>query len=301
MNLGHLELLHHFCTVTYLTLSPEVDMQDVWRNAVPRHALSSPFLMYAILALAAVHLGLLNPSKREYYYNQGRELQNRAMSGFRDIEFKVEESNCVAVLLFSCLLPLQVLADPTSAVGLSSSGYIDHFIHCIRLMQGAHGLVVEKWWGHISSQNELFAMWKPIPTFDQDKLKIPEEVTHLSKITHNTSLSEQAREAYIPAIERLQWVFSISEIPSLDYSTVRWFFAWPVTLKVSYLELLNERRPEALVILAYYGTLLHFYRESWVISDKGTRLVMAINGVLGEYWGDWMKWPNEMIKTTKTP
>jgi hypothetical protein len=257
--------------------------------------------MYAILALAAAHLGLQNPSKRDYYHNRGRELQNKAMSGFRDIEFKVDESNCAAVLLFSCLLPLQVLADPTSAVGLTSSGYIDHFIYCIKLMQGAHGLVMEKWWTHISSQTELYPMWKTVPTMDEVKLKNPEQVTNLSRIADNANLSAQAREAYIPAIERLQWVFSISEIPSLDYSTVRWFFAWPMTLKAPYLELLNERRPEALVILAYYGTLLHFYRESWIINDKGTRLVQAVTDVLGDFWIGWMKWPNEMINPTKTP
>lgn len=31
LNLDHLELLHHFCTVTYKMMSPQTDQQDTWQ------------------------------------------------------------------------------------------------------------------------------------------------------------------------------------------------------------------------------------------------------------------------------
>lgn len=39
---------------------------------------------------------------------------------------------------------------------------------------------------------------------------------------------------------------------------------WPVRLPVGYVDLLEQRRPEVLVILAYYGVLLHRARDYWL-------------------------------------
>jgi hypothetical protein len=272
-------------------------MQDVWRRTVPRHALSSAFLMYELLAIAALHLAHLHPSHREYYYDRAAELQNSAMAGFQAIEMRVDESNCVAVLLFSSLLALQVLADPNPPADPTSTGYIDHFARCVKLMQGTRVLVMQNWWTTISSQEELLPLFRETLFAGFDSRSVPVEVARLSKITQIESLSGGACAAYEEAIDKLHWLYKACEIPRRKYTVVKWVLAWPVQLQPEYLELLDQRRPEALVILAYYGALLHFYQGSWVIRDTGKRLVTAISEQVGVCMNQWLQWPKHIVSS----
>jgi hypothetical protein len=73
--------------------------------------------------------------------------------------------------------------------------------------------------------------------------------------------------------------------------------AWPIRLSTAYLELLEQQRPEALIILAYYTVPLHFYSSSWIIGDSGQRLLAAIEQRLGNYWSAWLEWPKEIVAT----
>ena len=273
-------------------------MQQFWGESVPKLALSFPFVMYEILAIAALHIGHLRPAQRSHYYHRATELQNSAMMGFHAIEMKVDKTNCVAVLCFSSLLSMQVVADPTPTIGLTSTAFIDYFSRCIGLMHGTRVLVVDKWWDYIRSQPELYPLYTYTDARQDVADQVPEQVTRLIDITHDSSLSDNARSAYQLAIEPLIWVFKISNVPHETHSTARWFVAWPVMLKAEFLDLLNERRPEALVVLAYYGTLLHFYRDCWVVGGTGARLVRAISAHVGSYWEPWLKWPNEMIQSS---
>ena len=58
-----------------------------------------------------------------------------------------------------------------------------------------------------------------------------------------------------------------------------------------FIDLLDERQPRALVVLAYYFALLARLRDTWWIGDTGRREVVAINGVLEDRWLPLMRWP----------
>ena len=57
LHLGDLRLLHHFLTTCYPHLP--AGNEAIWTSAVPVLAASRPYLMHALLGLAATHLGLL--------------------------------------------------------------------------------------------------------------------------------------------------------------------------------------------------------------------------------------------------
>ena len=147
------------------------------------------------------------------------------------------------------------------------------------------------------AEPELFPLWKDFSS-DKEKMdQIPEEVSRLTSITRNTTLNEHVSAAYNVAIEKLQWLCRVCKIPLPTYSTVRWLLAWSVMLKSCFLDLLDERRPEALVVLAYYRALVHFCRDSWVAENTGTRLVNATNEYFGPYWEEWIQWPNTVTRS----
>jgi hypothetical protein len=293
LNLDYLELLHHFCTVTYETLTPEPAQQQVWQSTVINLALSFPFLMHEILAIAALHMAHLKPERQGHYYTKATELQSHAINEFNPVRENVGRHNCGAIMIFASLLALHMLADPPRRQGLNFNEYLDHFMGCINLMRGMNHMVISNWWSFLS-ESEL----KPLLQVKQPEHPyiIPNECRELAELTRNADLGAASIEAYDAAIDRLLWAFAASATAERAHSTIRFVLAWPGQLKDPYLELLNERRPEALIVLAYYGVLLHYYRESWAVGDSGASLVKAINAHTGPSWRRWMAWPNRSIE-----
>ncbi|KAH9238528.1 hypothetical protein K456DRAFT_1827104 [Colletotrichum gloeosporioides 23] len=70
---------------------------------------------------------------------------------------------------------------------------------------------------------------------------------------------------------------------------------WPVRITRDYISLLQQRRPEALVIMGYYAVLLHRARDYWAVGDSGRFLVKTISNHLGSYWSEWLEWPNQEL------
>lgn len=295
LRLDHLELLHHFCTVTFETLTPEPSQQQIWQSTVIKLGLSFPFLMQEILAIAALHLAHCKPQSQSRYYMKATELQCQALTGFQAIQKHVEASNCGAIMIFASLLALHVLADPSRRRGLNFSEYLDHFLSCINLMRGVRHVVITDWWPYLS-ESEL----KPLLHVQEPEqpYKIPDACRELAALTRNVKLGPASIKVYDEAIERLHWNFAASGVPLQKHSTIRWVLAWPAQLKDDYLELLNERRPEALVILAYFGVFLHSYQDSWAVGDSGAFLIKAINAHTGPHWRRWMAWPTQILEST---
>jgi len=61
-----------------------------------------------------------------------------------------------------------------------------------------------------------------------------------------------------------------------------------------FVDLLVLRRPEALIILAYYGVALHTC-NLWIIGDTGKDIVNAVNNYLAPRWDSWLRWPCESV------
>ena len=293
LNMEHLELLHQFITNTYTTFSDLEDVQTVWRTSIPRLAFLHPYLMYELLAISALHLAYCRPENASRYYTKSTELQSQALNNFNSVQRAVTASTCAPTLIFTSLLAVHVLADPSRTVALDSSQYLDHVIHCLMLMRNVQKLVITDWIGYLRD-SEL----KPIFEFGSDEShQIPQPCLDLSKLTENSDLGDQAKEAYDEAIERLHWVYTKCIHHQGSYTTVRWLLAWPIQLKEAYQDRLSERRPEALVILAYFAVVLQYYKNCWVVGDSGQFLIRAIHSHLGPHWAKWMEWPLSFVAT----
>lgn len=295
LDLVNMELLHHWSTVTYATMSPESNQQETWQTTAVKIGLSHPFLLNEILAIAAMHLAICRPERRDFYHMQATELQSVALNGFNSVQKQVDKSNCVAILLFSSLLGVHLLANRADTRGLNSSEYLDHIQSYISLTRSVHSLVIAEWWSYLH-ESEIQPLTRlsaqdPQPPYNN----IPSECRELCDLIDESQLQPPAIKAYNTAIDRLFWLFDIADIPSTLHTTIRWIIAWPVQLPEEYVVLLNQRRPEALIILAYYGVFLHSYRNAWAIGDSGAALVKAISAQLGSYWSHWLLWPIRMV------
>lgn len=291
LNLDHLKFLHHYCTSTFKTFTPEQETEEVWKSIVVEYALSYPFLMYELLALAASHLGHCKPEQYKICHTKSMELQTEALKGFNQAQKNVNEVNCGAILLFASLLSVHVLSDK-SFIGSEPDEYLAHILSCINLMRSVQTVVVSEWWEHLKVSDlapmlDVEPLEKPWP--------IPKECEKLSFLISDTAMDENQQQIYKFAIERLHWAFVRSNRTQEEHTVIRWVIAWPVLLKGEFVDLLVKHEPPALIILAFYGVLMHFYKNNWVVGESGKSLVAAVNARLGKEWRAWLEWPRQMV------
>jgi hypothetical protein len=74
-----LELMHHYSTTVYATLTCKTPLQYIWRDSVVRLALKCDYLMKTLLAVSAVHLAKLRPESQESYFSTAFQYHTAAL------------------------------------------------------------------------------------------------------------------------------------------------------------------------------------------------------------------------------
>lgn len=297
VNLDHLELLYHFHKDTCTTFVRTADQVDLYRNVVFQQAFLHPFLMQQILAFSAIHLGVLRPQRRDYYHGLATSLQADALAGFNELLQRVDASNCLTVLLFSHLIGLHVFHDIFTSLKDDFNTFMDGLVGCVRLLRGVN-IVIRTWWD-ILTQSELGSI---IMEAEETQLMVKDsqcECLPLRELVNTADLSESSKTACEDALKALQEYFDVENVyPGEPLATSNVIFAWFVTASTKYTELMDQRRPEALILLAFYSVLLHRRRQSWVVGDAGYRLLKSIAAHLGRRWEPWLLWPKSMVNTS---
>ncbi len=116
-----------------------------------------------------------------------------------------------------------------------------------------------------------------------------------------TDLPEDVSRDCMWAIEHLQWTFDRCGTSEPDASREYMAFTWPLLINKGYLELLSQRRPEALIIFAYYGVMLHHHRTMWLVGRAGQHIISLITQYLAPEWQPWLVWPNQVTESNTRP
>jgi hypothetical protein len=122
------------------------------------------------------------------------------------------------------------------------------------------------------------------------------ECDDLLKRLETSQLSPSSIAVHREAAELLQSLFDDQFSPSsFKKGNLAAVQDWLIQVSVDYIQCLNQRRPEALVVLAHYAVLLHRGANYWFVGDLGRRIIHLINGHLGPLWADWLQWPNQVV------
>lgn len=120
-------------------------------------------------------------------------------------------------------------------------------------------------------------------------------------ITQISDLSEEVAQDCLQAVEHIQWALDRYESPEPDASRAYMAYTWPLLISKGYLELLGQRRPEALIIFAHYAVILHYGRHMWLVGQAGHHIISLITKALGPEWQPWLVWPNKAIQSKTQP
>jgi hypothetical protein len=254
--------------------------------------------LHQLLAFSARHLAFLHPECSASYLHRTVTLQTRAVSLFNAAWTEVDQSNCVAILLFSSILGHHLLADTLAKRdpgGLEA--FITHYMECVEMHRGIHTVASTAW--PLLMESEL----EPILSWSSGFNSRPPRGNHCQRIRELVDgadgLGEEDKEACRLAIQYLQVGFDAvlaeEEEEEEQGNRHQMIFSWTVLAPPEFTGLLAAKRPEVLVLLGYYALLLHYGRNMWQVGDAGAYILGIIVDYLGPEWDHWLEYPRERV------
>ncbi|POS70523.1 hypothetical protein DHEL01_v211084 [Diaporthe helianthi] len=304
-DMAQLELFHHVCSQQLPLPLPRNDGKIL--SAVLEAAVSSPFLMNALLAVSALHLSYVRPAQRAYYHHQAVHFHTHALSIFNHQRPQVTPDNCVSLIVFGQLTSLHVLCETTmdcdGGDGDDNSEVkpLNRFLEYIKVYRGVVLIAKEAWQALLQSKlGSIFTASAGIQEYTSSGGSQTSELR--SVISISRALDRAQKQLCLEAIDRLQWIFSPSHPASRkshspagedagEMHTLGLVHAWPCLAHEAVLDLWCTKTPEALLMLAYYGVLMHQHSHFWIYANVGQTLVRTIAHFLGPDWQHFMVWP----------
>ncbi|KAF9878776.1 Upc2 protein [Colletotrichum karsti] len=290
--LEHLRLFRHLQTAmpTFVTVD---EFQKPMMEMVMEAGLSAPYLMDIQLAHAAMHLAETNPDRADFYRHQATQLQTRGLMLFNEAKEEVSDETCIPMFLFSSTVGNQVLCETLRNNRDDFNAFLDQFAWYLTIHRGVSAVTGKSWSVIRQSGAKGFIDFLEAR---QPHAQVP-EMDILHRMLDQADLGPASLEACRAAAEVLRHAYaiyrSISERSTHQSSSV---MAFGVRITTGFIDVLKQRRPEALVILAYYAVLLHWCRDYWVFCDAGQFMIRSISAHLGDYWSEWLAFPNSVLE-----
>jgi hypothetical protein len=291
-----LELLHHYTSSTCFTFGDERSM-DVWQNDIPQMAVSRDFLMHGLLAISALHLSTLQPHRKLELMQRATISEHLGLPSFRDFVSRDDPQNIHAVFAFAGFVVPYVTTISGSLGTLTGRipSLDDEYPHWFFAFRGLLQMVAKSW---LDLKKGPFNSLLKQGDIAVDYGRNPDDV-HLEKLHHMLKPGAQsvnedpdALGVCRIALDELRRVFALPQSPARTRVMIA-LHVWPGTVPQRFTELMDERRSEALVILAHYCVLLKQVNSCWWLKGVGDRLLAAIDGELGLEWRPWIVWALE--------
>ncbi|CRG83666.1 hypothetical protein PISL3812_01021 [Talaromyces islandicus] len=296
LHLRDLELMHHYSTVSYRTISNHSEFMDSFQFQVPKIALSHPFLMHGLLALSASHLvHLTKDSERVKEYEElAFGHQTLALRLFRRELDNITPSNSEAMFAFASIATVLAFAS-LQTTGVQALTPIDEMFQIYNLTRGVSEILeTSNLWFKTSNSwvpNVLASMRtpeKPLPANIEENIsllfKLNLDLTVTGQTIEETAASENAIRELSTTFQQVHSGFAIVCA-----------FRWPICVGPIFISNLRDRRPMALILLAHYCILLHKMDDFWWMKGWPRRLLHSIYTTLDPSWKDAIRWPVELI------
>ncbi|KAI1410598.1 hypothetical protein F5Y13DRAFT_192176 [Hypoxylon sp. FL1857] len=293
-----LELLHHFTTSTCFTFSAEPMVRNFWRVNVPRLGFSYPYVLEAILSLAALHLARFKPQRRDVLIEQAMVHHNASSSMALPVLNNLNSDDSVPMFFFSMLTTYIAFGSPKESDNLLiiSNGVMPEWLFLFRGMRSViqlNGEVIHS----IMSLGFIFNSGKQMNEIWETS--IPPEHEGLKELegTIRTYVKDpQKLEDLCHAIDELRRGFAFFYGGNFtDDQRLRAAFMWLFKISDNFVNLLKDRDNEALCVLSFFCVLLQRLDFGWWIEGWGVHLVERIYNVLDEGYRLWIRWPIEEI------
>jgi hypothetical protein len=114
-----------------------------------------------------------------------------------------------------------------------------------------------------------------------------------------TALEQLWESGYTPdevdsfknTLDTLKKIYTMLSLHGGHLDAVSAVLNWPIRAPEVYLQMVNNKQPEALILLAHYCLLLNKVDKFWWMRGMSRHLLQTIHRTLGEKWESWISWP----------
>ncbi|KAJ9132430.1 C6 zinc finger domain-containing protein [Pleurostoma richardsiae] len=294
-----MELMHHYATKAYLTLPRTEEVARVWQIEVIELALLYKYLLHLALAYSAFHLAYLRPAQQVRYSYVAAHHQDLGLRDMRTALPALNAENCHALFMAGSLLAIGRFAALTIYAGDKDDERpnLEDIVDVFILLKGMN-TVLAMWekviqTGHF---NELFRASRANPESLPFLVEVSERLHQLRKQLRDRLVDQLPIATSIDS--ELLRLNNISQ-QAIDNSSdpeLRIIMFWPITLSDTYIQMLRDRSPPALVVLGYYCVLVHMTEsKAWFTRGWAPKLLRAIEAALPPEWTVLIDWPLEHI------
>lgn len=300
-----LRLMYQWLTKSAFSFpgSDDKDHREAMLLTVPDTALKCPAWLYTIFAFSAMHIAKTSSSpteRREFtdtfqkYFDLALQEHRRDVAGLCR-----ETANNICMtssLIRNCT---QALVQDRDLVPYSPPSQWLHMMH-------GSGDVFRTAWDWISDDESclVYRISTSGPNLsDLDELfseKNRAPFTHLlprSPANRECELGDrEAQRAYDLTLSYIGSIQIAHEGGEKKSHTFKRVIAFPMFAPKRYIEMVEEGRPRALVILAHYLSFLARLRGFWWVGDTGRREILAIQSVLESPWLEMLEWPLQKME-----
>jgi hypothetical protein len=298
-----MQLIHQWVTETCSTMSAAQvpAIHDMWGVSVPQMAFEYEPLLHTILALGAAHRATLLPqqasSLRLVYHGYIDSAIRQHRPTFEDLNSATTEAVCVNTLLLQ-LYTLFLRSE------LSNLPY-DPPVMWLTLAHGIRIVMSVVYDRLVANNSPLCALFFAAPqvwkSLDHTENIYDGSLKPLQFLLHyrqeDDCLDTATLKVYEEAVAYIERFYISVQKGKPGYILRRIFSGFSPVVPQAFIGFVAERRPRALVILAYLFALIKEHEDVWWLRGIPEREVYGINSIVPPQWERMMIWPLHVIST----
>jgi len=321
-----LELLHFWTTQSVESFVDFNTCIRLFRTTVVELGIVHPFLMHEILALSAVHLAQVRPHKAAFYKQASGIHLAAALELFQPEIANITAANCDACFAFSTSIfthawasqdiriPSALFFAPSKSAKDSPFFPLSHtvpddenpdvmHVQWVGLQRGTHNILSVKFPERMGGVMEgplepLFAPWRALDPNRPNPLP-PHEEAQLSALSSawsrpSCTLSATQKCVLDNNLEKLRRVYSMLHY-NPEISKLSCVMSWFSQITEEFLHMVEEKIPEAMLVIVFYCVTLKKADNMWWVRGKGENLLRTMLAELGGGWEDYTRWPVERL------
>ncbi|KAK2044190.1 fungal Zn binuclear cluster domain-containing protein [Colletotrichum somersetense] len=296
-----LRLMHHYSTNTRHILPKDACTEELWKTTIPEMACSHKFLMHGLLALAALHYADLHPQERKKWDIISVHHQNLALRFFALRLTHLDKDNCEAYFLLATLIFVVSLCSVAHSDSLGRTVSLDDVAQSFMLLHGVKGILdfqpIEAWRERGGPLEALLRAPVLPPGRSWSSSPFQRRLDAVTTLAREVPASFTAlinpQSVCVLALESLRRTHLVCKSGAGGANAV---WGWSTTLPPLFVEMIGNRHPTALVILAHYAAMAWPCEKGDWVSDGWSAAVMGlVDGALDDDWRPWIEWPKRSL------
>jgi len=272
--------------------------RKLWAEDVVSLSFANPYLLYAILAISALHMFVLDPTRKDIRLRANLYHTN-ALRLMQPVLANMTKDHSMA--MFAAPMLLSAYASADAALGHQQTcrfaDPIDDILTCFQLGRGINAVLIP------FAEHLLGTNLAPLIVFTdvEDKGAIETaqlKLSHLQSVRDlaNRIAGEKTKLVYTPAIDNLIRYTAILSTTDRDHDSLRYLSSWPFELDPQFYNLVRSHDPIALIVLAYYAVMVTMRPDAWWMCEWPRLLMARIDELLGLEWEYLLRWPRQVIR-----